>query len=555
MIPPPKPQIWPFVWQLLRRDARLYVLSAVLQTARLGFTMLPGLIVREIFNNLSGAHPAGWNIWTLCALLIGAALTRGAVLLWAIFVENTGLMRATNRLREQGLAQLLTRPASPALRLASGDLLNRLGADTRAIGDELRALLLLFGISVSALIALAIMVSIAPVLALVASVPVILATFLFQAARSQLERLRAESRAADSAVSAFLADAFGAVQTIQVAGTESQITERLRQLSERRRKAALAERIFNDVVIIACTHTVAQIGSGLVLLLAGAELRAGSFTVGDFALFVTLLESVADFAFYLGMHMAVYRQAGVSLGRLQPLLEQPQSNNGALSHLEPLQSLKVCNLTLRYPNGRGIEGVNLTLQAGTITIITGRVGSGKTTLLKVVLGLSRRDTGSIVWNEQPLDPDSAMLKPPYAAYTAQATQLFSLSIRENIVLGRPVTKENLEATLKCVDLLPDLASFADGLETQVGTAGLRLSGGQAQRVATARMLVRDAELLVMDDVSSALDVHTEQHLWGQLDQMRKSNRKLTILVVSHRPELLRRADQVICLEEGRVVDG
>ncbi len=546
--------MWPFIWKLLTIDARLYALSAVLQSARLGFTMLPGLIVREIFNQIAGVGTAGWNLWTLCALLIAAALTRGAVLLWAIFVEVTGVAGTANRLREQLLAGMLARPISQAQQLPSGDVLNRLNADTRAIADELRALLLLFGMSVSALIAFGIMLAISPLLAIVASLPLLLATFLFQAARARVEALRAQSRATDSTVSAFLGDVFTSVQAIQVAGAERRIADRLRQLSEKRRHAALVERLFGDVVIIACTHTVAQIGSGLVLLLAGTQLRAGSFTVGDFALFVILLESIADFAFYLGMHMAVYRQATVSLGRVQPLGDTSPDPRPAIPEvLAPLEQLTVCGLTLRHAGGRGIEAVDLSLQAGTTTIISGRIGAGKTTLLQAILGLIKPDAGTIMWNGQQLNSDMALLKPPYAAYTAQVPQLLSLSVRDNILLGMQLSEAELHDALSRVDLLTDLAGFAEGLETQIGAAGMRLSGGQAQRLATARMLVRGAGLLVMDDVSSALDVHTEQRLWDGIERLRKNGSRLTILAVSHRPEVLRRADQVIMLEEGRVL--
>ena len=559
----PRLTIRPLISKLLGMDVRLYALSAVLQSGRLGFTLLPGLIVREIFNQLAGTSALGWNLWTLCALLVAAALARGAVLLWAIFVEVTGVARAANRLREHLLTGLLTRPISAAHMLPTGDIVNRLNADTRAIADEMRALLLLFGMSVSALIAFGIMLSIAPLIALVASLPLLLATFLFQAARAQLERLRAHSRAADSTVSAFLGDMFAGAQAIQVAGAERRVAERLRRMSDQRRRAALIERLFGDVVVLVCTRTVAQIGSGLVLLLAGAQLRAGSFSIGDFALFVILLESIADLAFYMGMHMAVYRQAAVSLERVQALassrdstmLLQPlQAGAHVGEALPPLERLTVSGLTRRYVGGRGIEDIDLCLQAGTLTLVTGRVGAGKTTLLRTILGLIKPDAGAILWNDRVLEAETAVLKPPHAAYTSQVVQLLRLSIRDNILLGRSLSENELERILLCVDLLPDLASFADGLETQIGASGMRLSGGQAQRVAIARMLLGNAELLVMDDVSSALDVQTEQRLWDGIERLRKDGRRLTILAVSHRPELSRRADQVIVLEEGRVVE-
>jgi ATP-binding cassette subfamily B protein len=552
---------WRIVLALIRRDARLYALSALLQSARLGFAMLPGFAVRALFDALAHSAAPGWNLWTLCALLVGAAVARGAALLSAVFVEATGVGRSSNHLRTRLFAHLQERPNQAVVALPPGDLINRLGADTRAVADELRALMLLFGIGVSALVAFGIMLSIEPYLALAASAPLVVAAVLFQAARARVEQLRAESRAADAAVSAFLGDVLAGVQSIQVAGAQAWVAGRLERLSAVRRRAALAERLFGDVVVIACTRTIAQIGSGLVLLLAGARLRSGSLSVGDFALFVTLLDSIADFAFYLGMHMAVYRQASVSLSRLravEPACASPQvverpvaAKPVAVPALPPLETLDVRGLSVCYPGGRGIEQLDLSLRRGTLTIVTGRIGAGKTTLLRALLGLIERDAGVIEWNGIALPHPAQLFVPPQSAYTPQVVHLFSASIRDNIALGWPVTPQALGQALEIVDFGADLASLPDGLETQVGSGGLRLSGGQAQRVAGARMLVRDVSLLVLDDVSSALDAATERHLWQALDRLRQARPALAILAVSHRPEALRHADQVIVLDEGR----
>jgi ABC-type multidrug transport system fused ATPase/permease subunit len=206
---------------------------------------------------------------------------------------------------------------------------------------------------------------------------------------------------------------------------------------------------------------------------------------------------------------------------------------------------------VRYPGGRGIGPIDLSLRRGTLTIVTGRVGAGKTTLLRALLGLIERDAGVIEWNGIALPHPAQLFVPPQSAYTPQVVHLFSASIRDNIALGWPVTPQALGQALEIVDFGADLASLPDGLDTQVGSGGLRLSGGQAQRVASARMLVRDVSLLVLDDVSSALDAATERHLWQALDRLRQARPALAILAVSHRPEALRRADQVIVLDEGR----
>ncbi|MBP1633268.1 MAG: transporter related protein, partial [Acidobacteria bacterium] len=140
--------------------------------------------------------------------------------------------------------------------------------------------------------------------------------------------------------------------------------------------------------------------------------------------------------------------------------------------------------------------------------------------------------------------------PPHAAYTPQVPRLFSLSLGDNLLLGRADPEERVEEAIHAAVLEPDLAAMPAGLATMVGPLGVRLSGGQVQRAAAARMFLRRPELLVVDDLSSALDVETERLLWERLIAERVG---ATSLVVSHRRPALRRADQIVLLEEGRVV--
>jgi ATP-binding cassette, subfamily B, bacterial len=143
--------------------------------------------------------------------------------------------------------------------------------------------------------------------------------------------------------------------------------------------------------------------------------------------------------------------------------------------------------------------------------------------------------------------------PPQAAYTPQVPRLFSQSLRDNILLGLPETEADLSQALRAAVLEADITTLENGLETIVGPRGVRLSGGQVQRTAAARMFVRRPQLLVFDDLSSALDVETEQTLWERLFAgLDENGERPTCLVVSHRRPALRRADQIVVMENGRV---
>ncbi len=180
-------------------------------------------------------------------------------------------------------------------------------------------------------------------------------------------------------------------------------------------------------------------------------------------------------------------------------------------------------------------------------------------MVRVLLGLLPKDGGEVWWNDQTVVDATTFFVPPRSAYTGQTPQLFSATLKENLLLGLDEADVDLTAAVDQAVLERDLAAMNAGLETLIGAKGVRLSGGQVQRAAAARMFVRapsghppkGAELLVFDDLSSALDVETEQLLWARL--FARPDRP-ACLVVSHRRAALRRADQIIVLKDGRIED-
>jgi ATP-binding cassette subfamily B protein len=211
----------------------------------------------------------------------------------------------------------------------------------------------------------------------------------------------------------------------------------------------------------------------------------------------------------------------------------------------------VRGLTYTYPDGTpGIREVSFALERGSFTVITGRIGSGKSTLLHVLLGLLPRDGGEILWNGRPVGDAATFFVPPRSAFTPQVPHLFSDALRDNLLLGRDAEPAALARAIHAAVLEQDVRSLERGLDTRVGPRGVKLSGGQVQRAAAARMFLADADLLVMDDLSSALDAETEAELWSRLFAR---GRAVTCLVVSHRPAALHRADQVIVLHDGRIL--
>jgi len=563
--------VWTLAWRLLRDRPALYALSLALQIVRLGVQIVPGLIVAAIFDTLTQHAQVTWGLWALIALLVAATAPRVAAVLSSVAVEYTCYYLSAALLRHNLLARILARPGAQPLPYAAGEVVSRLMWDVSEIVGYLRFSSFVSGTAVVALVALALMARVNLSLALVALTPLLAAGIIANVASARLRGYRRASRHMAGSVSSFLGEIFGAAQAIQVAGAEEDVVARFRTLNAARRKAALRDSLIGLDAQLSFMGNMAGLSTGALLLLAGHLLRSGAFTVGDLALFVYLFPLVTDFTVLFGMDLTMYKQAGVSLERLTALLDgappetlvvrdpRPTAPRRTTPLDEELRELDVAGLTYRHPDtGRGVMDIDLRLRPGSFTVVTGRVGAGKTTLLRVLLGLLPRDGGEIRWNGAPVADPAAFFVAPRGACAAQTPRLFSDTLRDNILLGLDERTVDLAAALHAAVLEPDVATMEQGLDTVVGPRGVRLSGGQAQRAAAARLFARTPALLVFDDVSSALDVETERLLWERLDEQRLDEQRLderlamTCLVVSHRRAALRRADHIVVLKEGRV---
>lgn len=209
----------------------------------------------------------------------------------------------------------------------------------------------------------------------------------------------------------------------------------------------------------------------------------------------------------------------------------------------PLRRLTLAGLTAVHDDGTvGVADVDLTLEAGELVLLTGRVGSGKSSLLAALAGLVDHE-GAIRWNDEEVEDPELFLRPGQVAYVAQVPRVLSGTFRDNIALDHD---RGLEAATDDARLASDVEA-AGGHGALVGHRGVRLSGGQVQRLALARALATGAELIVADDVSSALDARTEGELWDAL-----ARRGTTVVGATSRASALARADRVVVLDEGRV---
>jgi ATP-binding cassette subfamily B protein len=582
---------WQMIWRLARFRFGLYLLSGLLASTMFYLVpLLPGLIVRRVFDGLTSRAPAGWNTWTLLALLVGVAIVRSASLIGAGAAEITLNQVTGALLRRNMFAGILRYPGARALPSSPGEAISRFREDVDEINTFVSWTLDPVGQATMLAIAMSVLLRISPLITLTVFVPLVASLVVVHRATRRIQTYRRQHQEAIGNVTGLLGELFGAVQSVKVAGAEERVVAYLRDVNEARRRATLRDLLLTQL-LTSVSANAANLGTGVVLLVAAGAMRAGSFTVGDFALFVSYLGWLTNVTGFFGNYLTRFRQMGISLERLaallpespratlvepHPLWEQPAPDappaGYAAPAAEPLELLEAVNLSYRYPeSGNGVAGVTLRIPRGSFTVITGRIGAGKTTLLRVLLGLLPRDAGEIRWNGRVVVDPAAFCIPPRMAYTPQVPLLFSETLRDNLLLGLAEDRVDLTAALHAAVLERDVAELDGGLDTLVGPRGVKLSGGQVQRAAAARMFVRTPELLVVDDLSSALDVETERVLWERLflgigdwglgigrtqdpQSLVPSAQSPTILAVSHRRAALRRADQIVVLKDGRVLD-
>lgn len=565
----PSPPFRKVVWRLIRTQPVRYSFALVLWTAIWTMPILTGLIIAYFFDQLA----AGMTVDTLTLVIVATfAYAAGRSVFIVLGMRNHGslLFRAAATMRKNLLVRIYELPGAAAIEETPGEIVSRFRDDVEHVIEPFDITVDLAGALVAGAISFALLFSIDPAITIVISVPVLVVALVTNRTGGLVRSYRKAARHATEAITGFLGETFAATQAVKVAAAETSMLNRFVELNDARKEMMVKDRTLTAVLDAVFRNTV-NIGTGLILLMAAGRLDAtgdAGISIGEFALFIFLLHHVTEASYFIGVFVARARQGAVSVDRLTgtlrgepwdrayrridlgldgsaaPSLTIPQTD------LDPFESLAVRDLTFHYEGtDNGIESIDLDIARGEFVVVTGRIGSGKTTLLRAVLGLLPADRGTIRWNgEGPIDA-ARDLTPPRSAYTPQVPKLFSMSLRDNLALGENVTDHTMDESIYIATMRHDIELMPEGMETMVGPRGVRLSGGQVQRSASARMLTRQSQLIVLDDVSSALDVETEQLLWKRLYNAREH---VAALVVSHRHAALARADRVIVLEGGRV---
>lgn len=551
----------------MRQHRGWYALGVICLLATNALTVkipeLVGVAVDELANGSTA--PLGGQILHVRELALVIALCGVAIIvvrtLSRTLFFNPG-RTVEYDLKNDMFRRLLGLPQSFFDVMQPGEILSRGTNDASSV----RALagfgtLQLFNVTLLLAFTLIQMVRIDPMLTLVCSLPLVLAALILRMGIRAMFFYIVRIQAQAATLSERILESYNSAAMLQAHSAVPGATVIYREASEGIYDLAIGvERI--RAWLLPLVQVVGSLCIVLLLTYGGQRLAAQAVTIGEIAAFSVYIGILGTGLTSLGWLVNSVQRGWVALTRVNEILEAHDPRRQVEAELEPAGTegygLEVRDLTFQHPSAShpAVQGISLSITPGETVGIFGLTGCGKTTLLNIIARVYDPPPGTVfVGGTDILDVQPASLW-RRLAYVTQRPFLFSESIRANILLGSGDSGEGLDRAIDDAALTSELEAFPSGIDTVIGERGITLSGGQRQRVALARAFYRDFDLLLLDDVLSAVDHATETRLIEAIYRRLEAREgtRSTALIVSHRVSVLAQADRVLVLDGGRIVD-
>jgi len=549
------------IWRLLKEYAWRYRWSYLAGSAFLGVTNYLTVSIPGQIGHAIDALRAGQELgrYVAAIALMGAAVI-GVRSLSRVLIFNPG-RHVEYHLRSDLFARLLRLQPEFYARHKRGDIVSRAANDITWVRT-----LIGFGglqvVNVSMAVVLTgwKMLSLSPRLTLMASLPIFVGMAAVQLGIRRLFRLVRLLQKQLGEISEHVLGSLQGIDAIQGFVAEEAFVRRFEVRNQAwlrtGMRLALIRALALPLLVLSggvAMFVIITVGGGLVL--------DETLTVGQLAAFTVLLTVLLPPLRSLGWMMSVVQRGRAALERIFELmdapLDRPEGASGVVQSAGRGPAIELCDLHFAYPDEperEVLRGITVEIPPGTVVGLCGRTGSGKSTLLRLLMRLYNPPAGSILIDGVDLidlDLDHWRRR---MAIVPQRPFLFSDSIAANVAMDVKGNPEGVERATTMAALDQDLVALPDGLETVVGERGIMLSGGQRQRVALARGLYRGGDLLILDDVLSAVDHSTEAELVETITGLARRPEAPTVIIASHRLSALRHCDLILVLDRGQLAD-
>ena len=545
-----------FLAPLVREQRPIFLVGIVLilltSLSQVAVPRLVGLAIQKLESGV-GLH----LITPIAFAMVGAVLIRGLTSFWTRETVIASSRRIEKKLRDQLYEHISSLDGSFYSKTHTGDLMSRFTSDIEAVR-------MVFGPAVmysvqtafTLIFALSMMIQIDWKLTLYSLIPL---GFLTVAIRVIGPKVHKESMRAQemlSGISVHSQENFANAPVIKAFVVEDAEVERMQRLShdyfrqnlriaKLRAISGSAMWLFGDLALVT------------LLLVGGTRILSGELGLGDFATFNGCQLLLIWPMIALGWVMNLFHRGAASAERLQAILDaSPLVDNAQARSDINISEGRVSfdKVSFRYLESErpALEDVSFNLKAGGTLGIVGTTASGKTSLLHLVPRLSPVSSGKILIDGNMLEHYPLGELRAAISMVPQEPFLFSATVAENISFGvDDATHEEIVAVARLVRMDQEIEKFPDGYNQRVGARGITLSGGQKQRLAIARAILQRPRILLLDDVLSAVDSETETAILAGLKDW---TRDLTSLIVTHRLSAVTHADEIVVLEDGRIVE-
>lgn len=543
------------IWNYIIQRKWLYTAILILLFVEYGFSVVPTKVTQTIINQISNNTLTQTNLnFQLILILVTAILTYIAGFFWVKWLFSA---RAHYELElKRKLFHKLTSMRIPFYdKFRSGDMMTRFTSDIASLSELLGYGTMSFLYSIgTVIIIIPQMFMISWWISLLGMIPlVILGIIVYYIGKKQDDMVEANREA----VSALSNEVLEVVEGIRV--TRAYGNSRLGATRFAEKTDQLRQRADNIMVYQALYGRAANVflalSTVIILGLGGLVMSQGQMQIGDIVALQMYSWILLDPMWMLSDLILVYKTGELSFKKINEIIETGDDleADGSIE-LKELNSLELVDYSFKYANSdyEGLSHVNLKLEKGQTLGIVGKTGSGKTTFVRQLLRQYPVGEGQLLINGLPIENYQRHSIEQQIGYVPQEHVLFSRSVADNIKVGKKdASQKELDIAVAVAAFTQDLERMANGYDTLVGEKGVSVSGGQKQRISIARAMIKQPNLLILDDSLSAVDAKTERIIIENIQTLRQG--KMNI-IITHRLSAVNHADWVIVLEGGRIVE-